>query len=337
MNNPLVSIVIPVYNAEKYLERCLNTIINQTFQNIEIILVDDGSTDNSGSICDDYATKDGRFRVVHKSNEGVSSARQTGLDLAGGEYVIHADPDDWVEPNWIEELVKYALEKRADITMCGYYHEFQSASYREKTVPTSLEKDDVLCDLLYGRIWGALWNKLIRKECFDSFHVSFIRNMNLWEDLFVVTELVFKGATVSFLPIPLYHYDMFTNESSIVRKPNINHIYSMKIYIDKYEKLLIGDRFKEGFYERKLQLKKRCFRTGIKNKNLFVGLFPEFNNRFIAEHPFRWRDLRAYRGDINKMERVCMAIVLNGHAFIGYNLFDFWKKYAINSLRDIFK
>ena len=337
MNNPLVSIVVPVYNAENYLDRCLNSIINQTYQNIEVILVDDGSVDNSGTICEDYATKDRRFRVVHKSNEGVSSARQTGLDLALGEYVIHADPDDWVEPNWIEELVKYAIKKKADITMCGYYQEFQSASSIENNAPTSLAKDDVLYDLLSGRIWGALWNKLIRKDCYHSFNVSFIRNMNLWEDLYMVTELVYNGATVSYLPLPLYHYDMFTNDSSIVRKPNINHIYSMKVYIDKFEKLLIGDRFKEAFYERKLQLKKRCFRTGIKNKDLYVGFYPEFNNRFITEHPFRLRDLRAYRGDIYKMERVCMAMVLNGHATLGYNLFDFWKKYAIISLRDIFK
>ena len=319
MNNPLVSIIVPVFNAEKYLERCINSIIKQTYQNIEIILVDDGSTDDSGSICEDFATKDRRFRVVHKSNEGVSSARQTGLDLARGEYVIHADPDDWVEPNWIEELVKYALEKKADITICGYYKECRFASSIEKTAPTSLAKDDVLCDLLYGKIWGALWNKLIRKDCFKSLNVSFVQEMNLWEDLYVVTDLIFKGATVSHITLPLYHYDMFSNDSSIVRQPDINHIYSMIVYIDKFEPLLIDDRYKEAFYVRKFQLKKRCYR------------------RFIVEHPFKWSDIRAYRGDIYKMEKVCMAIALNGHMALGYGLFDFWKKYATKPFHKVFK
>lgn len=333
----LVSIIVAVYNAEKYLDRCLNSLARQTIKNLDIILVDDGSTDNSGIICDAYAARDGRFRVIHKTNGGVSSARQIGLNSARGEFVIHADPDDWVEPNWIEELLKGALSNKVDITICGFYLERKEGSFVENTTPTSLINDDLLCDLLYGKIWGALWNKLIRKDCFKSLNVSFVQEMNLWEDLYVVTDLIFKGATVSHIPLPLYHYDTFSNGSSIVRMPNINHIYSMKVYIDKFETLLVDDRYKEAFYVRKFQLKKRCFRTGKKNKELFVGLYPEFNLRFIAEHPFKWSNIRAYRGDIYKMEKVCMAIALNGHIALGYGLFDFWKKYATKSFHKVFK
>ena len=107
---PKISIIVPVYKAETYLSRCLDSIINQTFKNFEVLLIDDGSPDCSGEICDKYAAMDTRIRVLHKENGGVSSARQMGLDNAKGEYTIHADPDDWVEPNMLEELYKKAKE-----------------------------------------------------------------------------------------------------------------------------------------------------------------------------------------------------------------------------------
>ena len=108
MNTPLVSIIVPIYNAEKYIHECIDSLLAQTYTNIEVILVDDGSIDNCGKICDDYASKDKRVKVIHQKNGGVSVARQTGILHATGEYSIHADPDDWVEPNMIGELVAKA-------------------------------------------------------------------------------------------------------------------------------------------------------------------------------------------------------------------------------------
>jgi glycosyltransferase involved in cell wall biosynthesis len=337
MDNPLVSIIVPVYNAEKYLRRCLDSIINQTYQNIEIILVDDGSKDASGQICDEYAEHDTRIRVIHKENGGVASARQVGLDDAKGEYVIHADPDDWVEPNWIEELFKYASKEHKDIVMCDYYREHQSKTIIVSEKPSSLKKEDLLTDLLHERIWGALWNKLIKRSCFEKYGISFNPEMSLWEDLYVITALIYKGASVSHLPIPLYHYDCYSNVNSIVRKPSLKQIFSQKIYIEKFESLLSEDVFLEAFYQRKFQIKRRCFRTGKKNIDIFIGLFLEFNQRFIEKNPFRWRDLRAYRGDIYKMERVCMALTLKYHSDLGYKLFDFWKKYGTKSFSSLLK
>lgn len=104
MNMPKVSIIVPVYKAEGYLHRCVDSILAQTFTDWELLLIDDGSPDRSGEICDEYAQKDSRVRVIHKENGGVSSARQRGQDEACGEYTIHVDPDDWVEPTMLEEL-----------------------------------------------------------------------------------------------------------------------------------------------------------------------------------------------------------------------------------------
>ena len=114
---PVISIIVAVYKAESCLRRCVDSLLAQTFQDYEILLVDDGSPDRSGEICDEYARKDNRVRVFHKENGGVASARQCGMNNARGEYVIHADPDDWVEPNMLEELYGKAKEENADIVV----------------------------------------------------------------------------------------------------------------------------------------------------------------------------------------------------------------------------
>lgn len=329
MANPLVSIIVPVYNAEEYLCRCLESIISQTYQNIEIILVDDGSKDASGQICDEYAEKDARIRVIHKENGGVAIARQTGLNVAQGKYVIHADSDDWVEPNWIEELLKSALKEKVDIVICDYYNEYQSGSINVSSKPTSLKKEDILSDLLYGSIWGALWNKLIRKDCFERYCVSFIPEMNLQEDLYVICKLIYSGASSFYISIPLYHYDCYSNNSSIVRAPTINQIQSVSFFINDFEKLLTDDIYKEAFNRKKMNLKKRCFKLGKEHLATFVNIYPEINERIIADNRLRWRDVKSFFYDIEKIEGICMAIVLKWHLPLGYMIFVPWKNFVL--------
>ena len=126
---PKVSIIVPVYKAEKYLNRCIDSILAQTFTDFELLLIDDGSPDRSGEICDEYAKKDSRIRVIHKENGGVSSARQRGLDESVGEYTMHADPDDWVEPEMLDELYKKAKEEDADMVICDFFYEYKTGSF----------------------------------------------------------------------------------------------------------------------------------------------------------------------------------------------------------------
>ena len=115
----LVSVIVPVYKVEKYLSKCLDSIVNQTYKNLEIILVDDGSPDNSGKICDEYAQKDSRIKVIHKENGGLSSARNAGLDIATGEYIAFADSDDSVHLDFVEKLYRAIKEENADIACCS--------------------------------------------------------------------------------------------------------------------------------------------------------------------------------------------------------------------------
>ena len=116
----MVSIIVPIYKAEKYIRQCLDSILAQTYTKWEAILVNDGSPDNSGKICNEYANKDNRFRVIHQQNGGVSVARQTGLDNVTGNYIIHCDPDDWIDPNMLEDLISKAKEENADMVICDF-------------------------------------------------------------------------------------------------------------------------------------------------------------------------------------------------------------------------
>ena len=136
MNTPLVSVIVPVYKAEAYLHKCVDSLLAQTMTDFEVLLIDDGSPDRSGAICDEYAAKDSRIRVFHKENGGVASARQVGIENVRGEYTIHADPDDWVEPTMLEELYAKAKEDDADMVICDYYINIKSRQkYHSQEIP----------------------------------------------------------------------------------------------------------------------------------------------------------------------------------------------------------
>ena len=152
MDCPKISVIVAVYKAEAYLHRCVDSLLAQTFQNFEILLVDDGSPDNSGKICDDYAKQDARIRVFHKENGGVSSARQCGIDHAKGEYTTHVDPDDWVEPTMLEDLYRKANEEDADMVLSDFYLEYRDNIKYEKRQPSSLKIKNILLLLLEGKL-----------------------------------------------------------------------------------------------------------------------------------------------------------------------------------------
>ena len=116
----LISVIVPVYNVEPFLDRCMQSILRQTYRNLEIILVDDGSTDASAQLCDDYARKDGRVKVLHKTNGGLSDARNAGLELASGAYIGYVDSDDWIEPDMYEQMHRACVENNARIAVCRY-------------------------------------------------------------------------------------------------------------------------------------------------------------------------------------------------------------------------
>ena len=158
--SPKISIIVPVYKAEKYLYRCVDSILAQTFSFFEVLLIDDGSPDNSGKICDEYALLDSRVRVFHKENGGVSSARQLGIDNVQGEYTIHVDPDDWIEPQMLEELYVKAVVEKADMVICDFIFDYPDRQVYVNQKPSSLAHEIVLCEL-FQHLHGSCCNKML--------------------------------------------------------------------------------------------------------------------------------------------------------------------------------
>ena len=173
----LISIIIPVYKVEKYLEKCINSIIGQTYTNLQIILVDDGSPDNSGKICDKYAKKDSRVEVIHKSNGGLSEARNSGIERAKGKYIGFVDSDDYIKEDMYEVLYNLITRFQADVSICNLYDVVGD----EKNIRNINEgikeynRIDILKEVLMDKnIQSYAWNKLYKKELFDNLKLYFL-------------------------------------------------------------------------------------------------------------------------------------------------------------------
>lgn len=218
--NILISVVVPVYNTEKYLIKCLNSILNQTYKNLQIILVDDGSTDNSGHICDEYALKDDRIQVIHKANGGLVSARKAGLKLATGEYVSNIDSDDWLEPNMYEEMLDNLLQTGADFVNTGVIYvyinkndeisEVFDCNFETIVIDNPKMNVDIWKGFLYHYdkmfLNSYLWSKLFKRDFFISCYENLPDESNYGEDRITLTECILKCQKISFLKKCYYHY-----------------------------------------------------------------------------------------------------------------------------------
>ena len=214
----IISVIVPIYNVEKYLNRCVDSILNQTFNDFECILVDDGSPDNCGEICDDYAKKDKRIRVIHKENGGLSDARNAGIEIAKGEYLSFIDSDDWIHPQMLEILYYTAINNNVILSACDWCvadKEFDFCTIENPKVEVfnGLENLFTKCDVAV-----MTWNKLYHKSLFDDIRFPTGR---LHEDEFTVHKFLYKAGNIALCREKLYAY--FINPNSIMQKT-----YSLK-------------------------------------------------------------------------------------------------------------
>jgi glycosyltransferase involved in cell wall biosynthesis len=210
---PLISVIVPIYNVEIYLEKCLNSIINQTYKNLEIILVDDGSPDNCGKICDEHAKKDKRIKVIHKPNGGLSDARNAGLDMAKGEYIAFVDSDDYIAEEMCEELLDIALKQNADIAACAQYIlENKGVRVSGADVADDLSIDEIRYLILMDRYSNCAWDKLYKADLFKDLRFC----VGIYsEDLFIMPSLFFTAKKAVLTKKPYYYYNC-TNQNSIM-------------------------------------------------------------------------------------------------------------------------
>ena len=226
VNHPLVSVMIPVYKAEKFICRCIDSVIGQTYKNLEIILINDGSPDRCGEICDDYAKKDKRIRVIHQKNQGVSAARNAGLEIAAGQWLYFLDSDDYISAPAIEKMASAAENGNYDIVIGGYYmvtsdkKAVSRSENWEKTDDLTEIRRKILLDELPNFVCGKLYKRELWKNVRFPLH-------QLAEDMHVNGELFFTATSACVIPDPLYFYSR-ENENSLSRGSDVSNFIKMK-------------------------------------------------------------------------------------------------------------
>jgi glycosyltransferase involved in cell wall biosynthesis len=245
----LVSIIVPIYKVEEYLRQCLDSIVTQTYSNIEIILVDDGSPDNCGKICDEYAEKDSRINVIHKKNEGLSIARNVGIDIAKGDYLMFVDSDDWVEPTYCERALETAILQGVDCVAVGVnvINEGGPIIKFNTTRPGFFSTEETIGRLVDGRSpYNGVWNKIYKRSLFKT--IRFPAGI-IFEDQAVMYLLLHQSNGVYVISDKLYNYRRRPDSLS-------GDNYSPQMIRCRFEvwcqRLTFLESYYPGFYNRQL-------------------------------------------------------------------------------------
>ena len=297
---PKISIVVPVYKVEKYIERCLKSILNQTFKEFELILVDDGSPDNCGKICDKYAEKDSRIKVIHKHNEGLSSVRNAGIEASIAKYIAFVDSDDYIDKNMYEILYNNIIKYDSDISICNFKYIYNNdAKIKENN---NKEYEDLL---VLNNIEGlgslyennslqfvVAWNKLYKKDLFSNLRY---KHGKIHEDEFIIHKLLYRSNRIVYTSLELYYY--LQRQGSIIQSKfslkNLDIVYAFKERMEffrskklkyleyKAQQAYISEFFKNYYkvkdelpqYDKQLKLLKRDY-----NRNLIYLLKNPYYN-----------------------------------------------------------
>jgi glycosyltransferase involved in cell wall biosynthesis len=274
-----ISIIVPVYNVEKYLKTCIESILSQTYKNFELILVNDGSTDNSGKICDSFSLNDNRVKVIHKSNGGLSDARNAGLELANGDFIGFVDSDDYIDDHMYEELLNNIILFKSDIAVCGRYDLYEDIKIRKFYInkPIILNNKEVIKKLLtWNNIDSAAWDKLYNRKVFKNIRFP-VNKYN--EDIFVMVEILSKIDKIVLIGKPLYYYrhrpNSITSESFSIRKLDLLDATTsvLSIVKDKYPDLL-----------------PRAISFHLKGIVFLLGLFK--SNQIIKSYNYQYKMLK---------------------------------------------
>ncbi len=236
--NPTVSIIVPVYNAEKTLRRCVDSILHQEYADFELLLVDDGSRDGSAALCDDFAREDGRVRVIHKENAGVSAARNDAMDLARGDYLQFLDSDDWITPEATKLLVRTAQAEGCDLVIADFYRVVGDRVSHK----SGIEEDGVLTREAFAAYmmenpadfyYGVIWNKLYRRDIVERHRLRMDAGISWCEDFIFNLEYILHAETFAALRVPIYYY-VKTKGSLASQSINIARTIRTKLRVFEY-------------------------------------------------------------------------------------------------------
>ena len=308
MDNDLISIVVPIYKVEKYLEQCVTSIINQTYQNIEIILVDDGSPDNCGIMCDNYATKDARIKVIHKQNGGLSDARNHGIEIATGKYITFVDSDDYIDSKYIEELYNEIKTNNVKVSQCGILHVNDDQEILKKS--GHLEKQllsgkQMLKDLYkdHGTENIVVWNKMYDIKLFENIRYPVGK---IHEDEFTTYKILYNIDDVAILN--KYYYNYRQNENSITgKKFNIKRLDKIEAYEQRLQ--FFKQKNEKELYQLALMSYLLEIRQSYMNTKKYIDnskdIQLELVKKYRANYKFIFKDK-----NVNMMKKLKMLIFL---------------------------
>ena len=295
---PLLSIIVPVYNVEKYLQRCLDSILSQTFRDFEVILVDDGSTDSSPAICDRYAEQDGRVRVFHKKHQGVGDTRRFCMEQIdpSSVYVTFVDSDDWIAPDMHEKLLNKA-EGGSQIVYCDFYFAREDSNVYHSTFRTGRTKDETICNFLLEGHGGNLWNKLIDKQLLIDNKIIF--KDTTAEDFIYIAECMLCAGQISKVDEALYYYNQ-CNSSSIMSKRDgewkqkrlRDNLYVEDILLDIFRKHGMLEKYKKELIWREQSLASDWIlmpdwhKTYYERRKMFNG------DPYLSSNPFLHKKMK---------------------------------------------
>ena len=252
--NPKVSIIVPVYKAESFLSRCVDSILNQEYRDFELLLVDDGSPDSSGDICDSYAANDSRVRVIHQANSGVSAARNHAIEEARGTYLQFLDSDDWITPDATKLLVRSAEDFQADLVIADFYRVIgERVSHKgdidEDEVISREEFAEHMMENPADYYYGVIWNKLYRRDLIEQHHLRMNPNINWCEDFMFNLEYIRYANRFYALKTPIYYY-VKTKGSLVTQGASISNTIKMKLTVFEYYNNFYKNILDEEEYEK---------------------------------------------------------------------------------------
>ena len=321
MKKELVSIIIPVYNAEKYLERCLESVINQTYKNLEIILIDDGSKDSSGDICDNYVKIDKRIKVYHKQNGGLSSARNMGLMKAKGSYIYFLDSDDTIDKVCIDEMYNASIDNQCDIVISPYINIKEGAEkpYFKTSNSKSMNVKDTLKEMLLSNYFDvSACGKLYKKNIVNN--IEFPIGM-LCEDNGTTYKFIMEAKKIYYINKPFYKYYI-----------NSNSIMTGEFNFKKYDLITLTDSMCKEIEKKYKELSEDCFRRKVYSRLSFLRQalisknVNKKDNRIIESKTFIKANYRRIMSSkvIPRRDKIASFILMLGNEFYSFA----WKFYS---------
>ena len=324
----LISIIIPIYNCEQHLEKCIKSIQNQTYTHLEILLIDDGSTDSSGEICDNYSKEDVRIKVFHCQNGGVSAARNFGINHANGEYIAFVDSDDYLLPEMYEKLINKANETDSDMVFCRYQAIDSKGVISEETsgIERFIKEKDLSLFIVHTKdlIMGTCWRSLYKRSFVLPF--KFNTDLILGEDLVFMLQLLTSTQNISFVPDVLYNYFFNGNTNYLKYIKNPKYLSSQKLLLNELTTVLKRAHREDLACYQCWHVYNTTIKSFLASDDYHIGLDEIKNDLF-------WKGLNSIENYriYSKQNRSSRLQNKLGNFLIRHHLFNFYK--LLNKLR----